>query len=93
MKTVIRRLARLEDRFAPPDQKPRKLLRIVVMQAGSNAGLDEAECTRTLCEDGTLLEVVDLSGSREGSGRLTDDELDRWVDSFPVQVLGNARSR
>ena len=90
MKTVIRRLARLEDRFAPPDQKPRKLLRIVVSQAGSNAGLDEAECTRTLCEDGTLLEVVDLSGRREGPARLTDEELDRWVDSFPVQVLGNA---
>jgi hypothetical protein len=92
VKTVVRRLARLEDRLAPAEHKPRKLMRIVVTQCGSNPGLDGAECTRTLCEDGTLLEVVKLLGDRKAPGQLTDEELELWVASFPIDVLGIGRA-
>ncbi|MGA3026402.1 MAG: hypothetical protein ABSF98_16680 [Bryobacteraceae bacterium] len=44
MKTIVRRLARLEEQLAPPDHKPRKCLRIVVRQSGiRNPGLDGAK--------------------------------------------------
>jgi hypothetical protein len=44
-------------------------------------------CSRTLCADGTLLEVVDLDGIR---GDLSDEALDQFVSGFPVNILQRA---
>jgi hypothetical protein len=38
--------------------------------------LETSRCTRTLCPNGTLMEVVHLDGIR---GNLNDEELDRFV--------------
>ena len=61
MKTVTRRLRRLEDQIASVDRP------------------------RTLCSDGTLLEMVRFDKYNAGPDELTDEELDRWVESCPVQ--------
>lgn len=74
------RLVRLEDRFAPPD-KPRGRYRMVVRSWGPEEGLQNATCKRTLCANGLLMEVVRLHGSGDG---LTDQDLDRFVESFPI---------
>ena len=88
MKPVIRRLARLEDQFAPADHRPRKVFRIVVRRAGSKLSPDKTKCTRTLCRDGSLFEVVRLDRCPEGSHRLTYEALKQFVASCPVQKLG-----
>lgn len=83
MKTVTRRIARLEDRFVSAD-RPRRHLRIVLSMAGAKPCLDDATCKRTLCSDGTLLEVVRFNKRNKGPDELTNEELDKWVESFPV---------
>jgi hypothetical protein len=50
--------------------------------------LATSRCTRTLCPNGTLLEVVHLDGIH---GNLNDEELDRFVGSFPVNIMGGFR--
>ena len=40
-------------------------------------------CARTLWPDGTLFEMVEFNRHNAGS-ELTDEELDRWLESFPV---------
>ncbi|MGA2186400.1 MAG: hypothetical protein ABSH47_25575 [Bryobacteraceae bacterium] len=91
MRTVIKRLARLEDQFVPPDQKARKCFRLIVCRYGAKTSLENATCKRTLCPDGTVMELVELNGSYEGSHSVTAEELDRWVASFPIEVPGVER--
>ena len=86
MKTVIRRLARLEDRFAPAARRnPKHSVRLVVSLMDHPLSLETSTCTRTLnTANGYLTEVVRLDGIRGG---ITDDELDRFVEKFPVERI------
>lgn len=63
MKAVIRRVVRLEERFAPVQaeylRNPRKRLRVLVSQYGQ-LEFEACTCQRTLCADGSLIEVVRL---------------------------------
>ena len=45
-------------------------------------------CNRTLFSNGAPFEMVHFNNHREGPDELTDEELDRWVESFPAQNLG-----
>ena len=56
-------------------------------------GLENAECSRTLWPDGTLFEMVRLDHSGEGHAELSDEALDRFVESFPVQNSGGEKAR
>jgi len=87
MKPVIRRIARLEDRFAPqPDLvgNPRGRLRVVVSRMDRALSLETSSCRRTLTASGSLTEVVRLDGIR---GALTDEELEKFVQRFPVERI------
>lgn len=84
MKTVLRRVRRLEDQFGSSD-RPRRHLRMVIGMAGAKPCLEDATCERALCSDGTLLEMVEFGKHNEGPDDLTDEELDRWVGSFPIE--------
>ena len=87
MKAIARRLRRLEDQFAPADGKPRDRFRLVLRSAGLlNPSLENATCRRTLCPNGTVLESVEFTTSSNGR-ELTQEELDQWVASFPVETL------
>ena len=88
MKAIGRRLSRLEDRFAPRD-KPRDRIRMVVSRVGRDEGLENATCKRTLCANGSLIEVVRLNGSGDG---LTDQDLDGFVESRPIVPVGGHAS-
>ena len=89
MKAVARRVAQLEKRVLvlaiDPVKNPRNRVRILVTNDGALPGPCEATCTRTLCGDGTLLEVVDLGDNQDP----TDEELDRIVSRFPVKISGS----
>ena len=85
MKPVVRRIARLEHRFAPqPDfaRNPRARLRIVVSRMDRALSLETSRCRRMLNADGSLSEVVRLDGIR---GALSDADLEKFVQSFPVE--------
>jgi hypothetical protein len=87
MKALARRIHRLQRQFAPPAdylKNPRDRLRLVVCAMDHDLRLDTSTCTRTLCSNGTLMEVVHLDGIR---GELSDGELDQFVSGFPVLTL------
>jgi len=89
MKAIGRHLSRLEDRFAPRD-KPRDRYRLVVRTFGPEEGLQNATRKRTLCANGLLTEIVELEGSGDD---VTDEDLDRFVESFPIEPVGGPLSR
>jgi hypothetical protein len=60
---------------------------MVIRIAGSKPSLEVATCSRTLWPDGTLFEMVQFNQHNEGSDEPTDQELDSWVESFPVEVV------
>ena len=91
MRTLARRVQRLQRQFAPaPDyrQNPRERLRVIVAAMDHDLSLATSTCSRTLCADGTLLELVNLDGIR---GDLTDEALDEFVSRFPVTALEGPR--
>ena len=85
MRAVVRRIDRLEDQFGAVSGKPRRRLRMMISMAGAEPSLDDATCRRTLWPDGTLFELVEFNRHNDGPDELTDEELDRWVETFPVQ--------
>jgi hypothetical protein len=85
--TLKRRVERLEDRSDAASDKPRRAQRIVVTCLDREPSLENAQCHRTLCPNGTLLEVVHLDRGRPGGERLSEEALDRFVETFPVRVL------
>ena len=95
MKAIAKRLRRLEDEFGPADGKPRDRFRLVVRSAGEMLGSESATSRRTLCPDGTLMELVEIRNTAprrhpgEG-GRSTTmisknlaRRLERLEDSLP----------
>jgi hypothetical protein len=40
-----------------------------------------------LCVDGSLLELVRCNKPNEGHDEPNQEEVDRWVETFPLQVL------
>jgi hypothetical protein len=87
MKPVNRRIARLECRFAPrlqPDFEghPRDRLRLVVSAMDHALNLETSTCRWMLTASGILTEVVRLDGIHGG---LSDEELDKFVQSSPIK--------
>ena len=64
MRLIERRLRKNEDRLTPPDflLRPREHLRVVVHELWRPADLEASTCTRTLSDDGMLLDIVQLAG-------------------------------
>ena len=58
---------------------------MVIEMAGSTPSLEGATCMRTQWPDGTLFETVRFNKRNDGPDELTQDELDRWVDTFPIR--------
>jgi len=70
----------LEDRVNP---KPREIFRMVFCGV-REPGLVGAICSRTLCPNGIVSECIFLGRSADGH-RLTNEELDRWIATFPIE--------
>ena len=73
------RLQKLERRHS---QIERERFRMVVSHAGKPFDLATATCTRTLMQDGGLIEIVNVNGSGHD---LKDEELERFIQSFPIE--------
>ena len=87
MKTVERRLDRLEDRLAP---QGRKQFLIVVTDARQKLALDSDKCVQILREAGridsaSLISVVDLGSIPDG---LDAGELKRYLREYGVGLSG-----
>ena len=74
MTAVTRRLAELENQICAA-HKPRRRLRIVVWLWGTIPNFEP--CTRTLCPDGTLMEVIRLDRCGRGAREPRDEEIER----------------
>jgi hypothetical protein len=91
MKALAGRLERLERQFAPSRDyllNPRDRLRLVVCDMDRSVNLEGSSCSRTLCPNGTLLEVVDLDGA---DADLCGEGLEQFVAEFPITILGGPR--
>jgi hypothetical protein len=91
MKAIAKRLRRLEQQLAPADGRPREVLRLIVRPVGPLPSLDGATCSRTLCSNGSVMEVVSLMGSpdrltRRGCGNspVTGEELEAFIQRTPI---------
>ena len=84
MKTVVRRIARLEDHFKPA-RNPRQRLRIVVRTTDRKPS-SNATCRRTVWPDGTLFEMVRLDRIGEGGKDFTAEEFETWIETFPIET-------
>jgi hypothetical protein len=78
---VARRLDKLDAIFNP-FREQRRIKRWVVTVLGRPATLANTRCTRRLCSDGTLMELVWLDGTRDG---LSDEDLERFIQSCPIE--------
>jgi hypothetical protein len=86
MKTVVRRVRKLENEFAPPRdylRHPRSVLRLVY-DAYHKLNLETSTCSRTLCRDGSLLECVMLDGSIDD---ISEEALKEFIENSPVKIL------
>jgi hypothetical protein len=92
MKAILRRVDRLEDQFQTQlSGKPKSSLRIIVARGESGAAnLATSTCTRRLNNSGGLIEIVDLDGADSG---ISEEELENFIASFPIEASGHARSR
>jgi hypothetical protein len=87
MRTVARRIAKLEDRFLPGNGKPQLLL--VVTAAGRVLALDQDRCMQILRECGHLptgpVGVVNLGQIPDG---LNAEELERYLRKDGAEICG-----
>ena len=74
--------ARLQKLERHRSQVERGRLRVIVSRVGKQFDLATATCTRTLMPDGGLMEIVNVNGS---GNDLSDEELERFIQSFPIE--------
>jgi hypothetical protein len=87
MRTLARRLEKLESVLGGPDAPP-MVTRLIVCDLGRTLNLEKSSCTRFL-ENGRLIEIVNLHGDRTQMG---DEEFERFVTSFPIEGSSEAGS-
>jgi len=89
MKTILRRVGILEDRFAINSPgRPRVTVRAIIHSPWKGPlNLATSTCRRTLNPGGGITEIVELDGGEDG---LSEEELERFIASFPIEG-GRAR--
>ena len=92
MKTVTRRIGKLEDTFRPGNGKPQLLL--VVTAAGKELALDQDRCIQILRECGFLpTGPVGLVNLGEIPNGLDAEELERYLREQGAETLGASELR
>lgn len=85
MKSISRRLCRLEHRLTPA-RGPLQRFRVVVSCIDRERSLEGATCQRTRVPGGAVWETIDFGDCRKGGKSFTEEELESWIDSFPIQA-------
>jgi hypothetical protein len=83
MRTILRRIGLLEDRYAAHlSDTPKVAVRLRISYPWKGAlDLAKSRCTRMLTAVGTVIETVWLEGDADG---ISDEELERLIASFPI---------
>ena len=89
MRALVRRLHKLEE-LAGVSGVPRQRMRFVISTIGLTRDLARCTCRRTLGSNGLLTEFVDLDGDDPA---WSDEDIDRFVEQFPIQRFGVAGER
>jgi hypothetical protein len=79
MRALANRVIRLEARA---NDAAANVFRLVFSRMDKPLNWDTSKCTRTRQANGSVFEFVKLDGDDPD---VTDDELDRFVERFPVQ--------
>ena len=92
MKTVLRRITRLEDRFGAVDGTPR--FRVVACRAGWGLALDRDRCIQILERSGFLSSRPFYSFVNLGDipGGLNADETERYLHEHAAEICFTRRS-
>ena len=83
-------LERIRDGLTPPKQR----IPFIVSGVVSVADLSASRCARTLCPDGTLWDYVRLDdgqGNLASTHGLSDEALNDWIESFPIELGWDGR--
>jgi hypothetical protein len=78
-----RRVERLETQRRGAEQDSFR----IVVTAPWPTDLTRATCSRTRCDNGSLMEIVKLNGSRDG---ISDEDLEQFIQSFPINAQGGS---
>jgi hypothetical protein len=83
MKAIVRRVGRLEDRYAINSSgKLRTGVRAIISFPWKGPlSLATSTCRRTLNPGGAVTEIVELDGRDED---IDDEELEKFIASFPI---------
>jgi hypothetical protein len=83
MKAIVRRVGRLEDRFAINSSgKLRVGVRAIISLPWKGPlSLATSTCRRTLNPGGAVTEIVELDGRDED---IDEEELEKFIASFPI---------
>jgi hypothetical protein len=84
MKTILRRVGRLEDRVAiTASGRPRVIIRAIINSPWKGPlNLATSTCRRTLNPGGCITEIVELDGNED---RLSQEELEKFIAGFPIE--------
>jgi hypothetical protein len=83
MRTIARRLGKLEDRYhAQLSGGPETALRVIV-NIPWETNPEISTCRRTLTTPGSVVEMVELHGQ---DCQMSEEELDRFVAGFPIET-------
>jgi hypothetical protein len=90
MKTVLRRVGRLEERYAVNSSgKLRVGVRVIVSLPWKGPlSWATSTCRRTLNPGGAVTEIVNLDGTDEG---IDEEELEKFIASFPILAANEVR--
>jgi hypothetical protein len=82
MRTILRRVGRLEDRYGCDTTKPALRLLVSFPWKGP-INWKSSRCSRTRDSGGGLTEVIHLEGDSAG---VSPDELERFIAGFPIKT-------
>jgi hypothetical protein len=82
MRSIDRRIGKLESRYEVNSRPPKLGLRLIVTRIWDQGAEPTSTCQRYV-RDGSLTEIVRLNGEDSG---LSGDELERFIASFPVEA-------
>ena len=83
MRTIARRLGKLEDRYHAQLSGKLETLRLVVSFPWKDNPPEKSTCQRTLMAPGSVTEIVNLYGE---DCNFSEEELDRSVADFPIET-------
>jgi hypothetical protein len=90
MKAIVRRLGRLEDRFAINSSGKLRVGVRAIISLPWKGPLNWATstCQRTLTPGGAVTEIVELDGTDEG---IDEEELERFIAGFPILAANEVK--